>query len=432
MKNGLEYHKFQGLTIFCNKCKSSIHHKNKGNKCKHPINKQVYKAIVRISDSGYERKTKVLKSRDFNNAVIEFIDFKEQVKNPILFPQSTKKINPELLKGALAMYIDYLQDEGTPHHMKKYLSHSYIKSTITFLKEFVGFVIKSGAKLNTYRLSSINDSLVGKYCVFLEKKKGSNYTYNSKIKAMRTFFNYLIDTEDYELKNVWKKVKLKAEKPTDISISENDFFKLLSVISPNDAILTTGKTKRNMYRPWLKDLIKLKAFSGRRNAELFAMRWDMIHFENDTPLYIKSPNIKINKQQNNFDEKDYQYSYIPVGEELLELLNDLDLDKNKCSSDYIIAPEIENRVTLETFASRYFTFFFKKLKRNYTRQLKHLRQTYITREDLFVNSKISMQHSNYRTTSKHYIDKSEVAKQMVREGFKVFEKCSYYEITSYI
>jgi hypothetical protein len=68
-----------------------------------------------------------------------------------------------------------------------------------------------------------------------------------------------------------------------------------------------------------------------------------------------------------------------------------------------------------------FTFFFKKLNRNYTRQLKHLRQTYITREDLFVNTKISMQHSNYRTTSKHYVDKREVAKEMVKNGFRVFD-----------
>ena len=74
-------------------------------------------------------------------------------------------------------------------------------------------------------------------------------------------------------------VKLKSEKPTDISISGNDFYDLLSVISPDDAIAQIGKTKRNMYRPWLKDLIKLKAFTGRRNAELFEMRWSMIHFE---------------------------------------------------------------------------------------------------------------------------------------------------------
>ena len=31
-----------------------------------------------------------------------------------------------------------------------------------------------------------------------------------------------------------------------------------------------------------------------------------------------------------------------------------------------------------------------------------------------------MQHSNYRTTLKHYIDRQEVAKQMVRNGFRVF------------
>jgi len=33
-----------------------------------------------------------------------------------------------------------------------------------------------------------------------------------------------------------------------------------------------------------------------------------------------------------------------------------------------------------------------------------------------------MQHSNYRTTSKHYIDRKEIAKQMVKNGFRVFEK----------
>ncbi|NPD44654.1 hypothetical protein [Lentimicrobium sp. S6] len=422
MKTSLEYKYFPGLTVYCNQCNLSIHHKNKGNKCKHPINKQVYKAIVRIPNSGYDRKTKILKARDYNEAVKEFIDFKEQVKNPVLYQQSDKKLKPQLLKDGIAMYIDYLQDEGTPHHMKKHLEQSYIKSTITFLKEFVGFIVKKGAKLNTYKLESINDSVVGKYCEFLEKKNGSNYTYNGKVKAMRTFFNYLIDNEDYKLRNVWKKVNLKSEKPTDISISKKDFFDLLSVINSEDAILQTGKTKRNMYRPWLKDLTKLKAFSGRRNAELFAMKWNMIHFEDDVPIYIQSPNIKINKQQNNFDKKDYQYSFVPVGEELLELLNELSLETNKDGSDYIIAPEIENRVTLETYASRYFTFFFKKLKRKYTRQLKHLRQTYITREDLFVNRKISMQHSNYRTTSKHYIDKREIAKEMVKNGFRVFDK----------
>jgi hypothetical protein len=146
----------------------------------------------------------------------------------------------------------------------------------------------------------------------------------------------------------------------------------------------------------------------------------MIHYENDMSIYIESPNIKVNRHQNNFDEKDFQYVYVPVGEELFELLIELNLEENYHSNDYIIAPKEENRDNLEKYASIYFSFFFKKLGRNYTRQLKHLRQTYITREDLFVNGRISMQHSNYRTTAKHYINKREVAKQMVKNGFRIF------------
>ena len=120
MKNELEYQKLNGLFVFCNKCKKNIHHNKKGNDCKHPINRQVYKAIVRIPDSGYDRKTKVLKSRDFDKAMKEFLDFKEQVKNPILYEQSNKNIQSQYLKDAIAMYIDYMQDEEVHHHMKKY------------------------------------------------------------------------------------------------------------------------------------------------------------------------------------------------------------------------------------------------------------------------------------------------------------------------
>jgi len=55
------------------------------------------------------------------------------------------------------------------------------------------------------------------------------------------------------------------------------------------------------------------------------MKWNMIHYDNDMPIYIESPNIKVNKHQNNFDEKDFQYAYVPAGEELLELLLELGL-----------------------------------------------------------------------------------------------------------
>jgi len=35
-----------------------------------------------------------------------------------------------------------------------------------------------------------------------------------------------------------------------------------------------------------------------------------------------------------------------------------------------------------------------------------------------------MQHSNYQITSKHYIDRKQIAKDMVKKGFRVFPKQS--------
>jgi hypothetical protein len=116
---------------------------------------------------------------------------------------------------------------------------------------------------------------------------------------------------------------------------------------------------------------------------------------------------------------------VPVAEELSELLDQLGLQNHLNSDNYIIAPDvITNRKYLEDFATKSFTFFFKRLKRSYSRQLKHFRKTYITQEDSFINRKISMQHSNYNVTSKHYIDRKEIAKDMVKQGFRVFPKQS--------
>lgn len=423
MKKTLKYQKISGLIVFCKKCRSDVYgNSKKAKNCNHPLECQSYKAIVRVPNSGYERKTKILSARNYEDALVEFVEFQKQVKNPVLFQQTNKKIQSQFLKDTMAMYIDYLQDVNTPQHLKKHLSKVYINRVITHLQCFVNFLTKSGINLNNYKLSMINDSVVGMYYSFLQKKNISNYTFNDKIKTLRTFYIYLIEKEDYVLKNVWKKVNLKSEKPTDISISSDDFYDLLLVISPDEAITKIGKTTRNMYRPWLKDLIRLKAYTGRRNAELFAMKWDMIHFEEGKPVYVESPNIKVNKQQNNFDEKDFQFAYIPVGEELLELLIDLNLTENMESSDYLIAPEIKQRESLEKQTSKSFTFFFKKLNRNYKRKLKHLRQTYITKEDLFINGRFSMQHSKHQTTKKHYSDRHVVAKWMGENGFRIFDK----------
>ena len=291
MQQNLEFREVngvKGLTIFCNGCKNEIHH-NKGginSKCIHPIDKQVYKAIIKVPNSGGQRRTKNLISKTFDEAIIEFHKFKEEVNHLHLSFHNPDK--SEYLTDNICMYLDYMQDIDIPYHQMKHRGKDYLKTTESFFNDFKGFVQLKNLEINDFKIYDIDDALVGEYCKYTEYKKGSNYTFNHKIKCLRAFFNYLIKKKEYPIKNVWEGVTLKSEKPTNISISYQDFCDLLKLITPNESSFQIGKTKRNMYKPWLKDVIELKAYTGRRNQELFGMRWNMVKYEDDKPIFIAS------------------------------------------------------------------------------------------------------------------------------------------------
>lgn len=419
MAKTLKYVKINGLRVFCNECKRTINNSSTSkSKCNHPLEKQVYKAVIKITNGGGKIRTRILKSLELDDAIIELVDFKKEVNNDS-YGQTDRNETPQLLIECIAMYIDYINDNNVPYHLKKNLSKGYIKTIKSLLNSLIYFLEDNGYNMNILKIEKIDDNVVGEYSKHLVKKQFKNPTYNSKIKYLRTFYNYLIDVKDYSIKNVWKKVPLKSIGSTDKSINTKDFKDLLDIVTPVDSISQEGKTRRNMYKPWLREVYLLKAFTGRRHAELFEMKWDMIYFENGKPVYIKSPDIKLNKQQNNFNKDDFEYVYIPVGEELKQLLNIFGLQNKKGSNEYLIAPEIVNRTTIENQASKSFTFFFKKLNKVELLRLRSLRKTYVTREYVFVN--ISMQHSKPSTTYKHYVDRKEIAKDMVKKGFRIFD-----------
>ena len=137
MKKTLEYKKFPGLYVCCKDCGRNVNHKQSGKKkCNHPIERQFYKGLLKVPGSNGERKSKSLKSKTFDDAVKEFLEFKNRVYNPHLYEEIPEQEKPELLVDALAMYVDYMQDIGVPHHKRKYLSTSHIKTSMQFLKEF--------------------------------------------------------------------------------------------------------------------------------------------------------------------------------------------------------------------------------------------------------------------------------------------------------
>lgn len=416
----LPFRKFKGLEIRCFKCNKTIH-RDRSPKCgcKHPIDSTAYRAIIIIPNSDGKRFSKTLTSRTYDAAIKELIDLRADVVNGIMnVKDKGQTFKPQFMMDCMAMYLDHLSGVGIPDHQKKYNSEGYINTQRSFLKTFLQFLDLQNLKNEVFRISEVNDLMLGQYHTFLMNKTSSNYTYNHHVKVMRALYEFLIEDKGYQIKNPFSNIRLRPEKGKDCTITVEDFNALLKEISPIDATKKIGKnTKRNMYKDWLKDAIRLKAFTGRRNEEIFQMKWNMINFEGKTPIYIESPNLKINRLLNQVNKGELDLAYIPIIEELEIFLNEKGLIEKRNANEYIIAPNIQNRGLIEKQASKSLTFFFEKLNRDYKIQMKSLRSTYITSQEIYAyrqGPKIR-QHSNFRITSKHYINQKEIAKYISKD-----------------
>lgn len=424
--------KIVGLTIRCTQCGKDIQRdESPYNGCKHPAEKVKYRGVITIPNSGGKRKSITLKAATYEDAVKELLCLRQDVQNGI-FQQSTTNVNlvnPLSIVDCVAMYIDFLCDENVPDHKKKYNSLNHIKSQRSFFSTFLDFIENEKFNVQLFSVHSINSKLIGDYYTYLTKRYESNYTFNHHVKAMRALIQYLIDKRGYKISNWFKEITLKTEKGTDSALSDKDFYNLLEVILPIDSVMKIGRnTKRNMYQPWLVDYIKLKAYTGRRDYEVANMKWNQVVFEGGVPIYIQSPNHKVNRLKNNLKSNDIEMNYIPIIEELEDFLHEKGLVSQIGSDDYILAPNITNRNQVKTLASKGFTFFFGKLNTSYKMELKSLRKSYITAEEIYKLSakRTPVEHANDRVTEKYYRDRKVIAtfisKNRNQDKFVVFPK----------
>ena len=130
----LTYRKFKGLEIRCLKCGKSIHNDNSSfNGCKHPIEKTAYRGIIIKPNSNGKRSTVTLKSRSYDEAIKELIDYRTDVYNGIdKFTVAKQKAKPQLLIDCMAMYIDYLSDIDVPEHKKNTIHKNIYQQKIVF------------------------------------------------------------------------------------------------------------------------------------------------------------------------------------------------------------------------------------------------------------------------------------------------------------
>ena len=169
-------------------------------------------------------------------------------------------------------------------------------------------------------IDRITDDHVGFYHTYLLKeKKYSSKTYNNKIAVLRSFFKWCIEKFDLNIYNPFEKVRARAVVVKKDTITQQEFKKLLEIISPENGHTTSGITQvktRNRYKPYLKDAIELALHTGGRREEVVDLTWNMITESNDEPIYITVRNLKIERQKGEGFNENVAPKIIPVTKSL--------------------------------------------------------------------------------------------------------------------
>lgn len=434
--------KVPGLKVKCKHCdtwvnKCHINGKNLS-ECER-IEDLVYLGVVHISGTKNGRKIKVL-GKKFNNAIAMLASFREEVQNgmpqqekSISAPTTAKEERSELLLiHAFARYMAYLKNdkEVVAAHLVRPRSAEHVKNITLAIENFCICLKRSGIDIDNFKLSSLSDREVGLFHSYLlETKKFSNRSYNKYFSYFTTFITWC-NSEGHDIKNVFEKAPRKAIHSMPVSISDDEFYKLLSLVTHDNGFQHyPGKVKdtRNIFRDYLVPGYKLGILTGRRREEIISMRYDSIkEDENQNPVFIEVIDFKVSRIQNL--QGNEKRVFVPVTRQLRDFLyEELEYEKHRGSSRFLLAPDVTtNRVeTIGDALSRSFSHYYKQLNTGKDLSFKSLRKTYLSNLEVFlqrgtngIETKDISGHSSPTVLSAHYLDPKLLASSL--QDFEIF------------
>ena len=405
------------LYIFCNKCKTKKRGQLKSSdSCNHPLDKQVYKAIVTIPSTKKVR-TRTFTTRDIDIAIKETLEFEKELKERDYQKEVESDIinaKPLDLDSCIKLYLDYLENINVYDYQKKIRSDSHIQQISTYLSRFDDSLRCNNINTSTLSVRHINKNHVQMFHSYInEHFKFKNRTYNLHMDTVSQLFNFLIEIKQYELVNYFssKIVKRKSINSRIDSLSILEFNELMNLIKPENGVEElemSNKMHKNHYYPWIKDAFELGLFTGRRRDEIVNMKFSDIKEIDGSPIYIETEDYKYNLKNNLFDKNDNKkYNYTPIIADLYQLLIKMGYNEFKGTDRYLIAPDSKKtRITIKNDISKSFTFYYSQLKTKKKISFKHLRKTYITLLNNFTNGLANSitGHSGQAIILKNYHD----------------------------
>jgi integrase len=428
--------KVKGLFVFCMKCKTVIESGKCGQTEKRLSScgyteQHAFRAIVAVpGTNGSKRKSRVFKTRDVHEAIKLKLQFETELE-ATGYQTSTTHISlvdskPLLLIECMAMYIGFLNNEGVDAHKIKERSKGHINEVKRYFEYFCLCLKTNGLDHTTFQIEQVNDRVVALIHDYaLKQLKFKNKTYNKLVATYRQFINWLIEKRNYNIRNPFIDVTRRKEIVKVVTAQKSDFEELLRVITPENGemFFSTGE-KRDMYRPWLKHSFKLALATGGRREEFMTLKFsDIVVDENGIPSGITQENFKVNRIMGlSKSDEGKQVKFIPMTQELIDLLIELDFEKYKGSDNYLIAPDsLVTRKTMIDFVSKAYSHYWKKTGIDKPLQLKNLRKTFMTSLVDHFGDKANLvsDHEGMEVVKKYYLNKRQLTNGL--EAFSVFK-----------
>ena len=384
-----------GLKIHCRKCRQN----NTG--CSHH-DYQCYRMCFIDRKTGKHR-SKILKSKSYNDAVVEAIKFRSQAeRSDMVEVKDRKSMNyPE----ALVRFDSYLKGKTQYAHLKKSVSDKHRKEVVRYCELF-GKSLKGNHNLRHLKPGNITNQDVSIFYKQMEHKYPSPKTFNKVMTSLTSFYKFLIEIEELPIKNLFKNcVRKHVSGGDNLILSKDDFEKILEAVESKPSLQSKRSNGRrdNMYEPWLVNAFKLFLHVGGRREEVLNLRWSDIVEGPNGILFFQLRNFKVERMM----KREVASKFIPINSDLLGLLNEMGYDQMKGKDVKLI--DAEEKYTISTLmekVSKAFTHFREVAEITTPYTLKHLRKTYLTWlfHSLGEDSNKVSSHSSMNVLEKHYIN----------------------------
>jgi integrase len=394
----LPKHPHKGLKIYCHKCKRD------NPTCNH-FEIHRFKIKVHVAGGAGEKRTKVLQSLTYNDAVKEAIDFEKELKANNYQKMVVKdEGNDYSILDAVIQYQRYLSGQHRYAHKVKKVSVDYQKECIRYCQFFLDN-IKPFKNVLTTRIVKVDQSDVARFYSWAETHYREK-TFNKCMSALRAFYNFLIDVEEIVMKNQFAVYESKSVIKKDIlTLTKNEFQTIIDsigIVNPYQVLGGKGERK-NMFRPYLVEGFKLFLLTGGRREDVVELKWNDIYITIEGFRFFKIPNKKVNR----IKKTESYNKYIPINADLFGLLTELGYEEKKNTNDYILFPERNVKTkTIMNDLSKGFTHYLKESGIEKDVSLKNLRKTYISWVNRVMGKSTGLltSHSGEQVLNDHYID----------------------------